>query len=109
MGLGDYGLSCYGSHYNALRTFIYFVLNKSWLTDSYIGFTLKMESVSKNTIFAIKMMVKSGLEKVFFKFLHALTMFITTFVLFIKTPPFYEVNSFNRKRLGLEEFKKYFM
>ena len=29
----------------------------SYLTDSYIGFTLKMESVSKNTIFGLKMMV----------------------------------------------------
>ena len=35
------------------------------------GFTLKMESVSKNTIFSLKMMVKSGLEKIFLKFLHA--------------------------------------
>ena len=40
------------------------------LTDSYIGFTLKMESISKNTIFGLKMMVKSGLEKTFLKFLH---------------------------------------
>ena len=46
-------------------------LNTSYLTDSYIGFTLKMESVSKNTIFGLKMMVKSGLEKLFLKFLHA--------------------------------------
>ena len=46
-------------------------LNTSYLTDSYIGFTLKMESVSKNTIFGLKMMVKSGLEKIFLKFLHA--------------------------------------
>ena len=30
------------------------------LTDLYIGFTLKMESASKNTIFGLKMM-KSGL------------------------------------------------
>ena len=30
-----------------------------------------MESVSKNTIFGLKMMVKSGLEKIFLKFLHA--------------------------------------
>ena len=37
----------------------------SYLTDSYIGFTLKMESVSKNTIFGLKMMVKSGLENLF--------------------------------------------
>ena len=31
--------------------------NTSYLTDSYIGFTLKMESVTKNTIFGLKMMV----------------------------------------------------
>ena len=47
------------------------VFNTSYLTDSYIVFTLKMESVSKNTIFGLKMMVKSGLEKIFLKFLHA--------------------------------------
>ena len=41
------------------------------MTDSYIGFTLKMESVSKNTIFGLKMMmVKSGLEKIILKSLH---------------------------------------
>ena len=40
-------------------------LNTSYLTDSYIVFTLKMESVSKNTIFGQTMMVKSGLEKYF--------------------------------------------
>ena len=34
-----------------------------------------MESVSKNTIFDLNMMVKSGLEKIFLKFLHALTIF----------------------------------
>ena len=45
--------------------------NTSYLTESYIVFTLKMESVSRNTIFDVKMMVKSGLEKVFLKFLHA--------------------------------------
>ena len=48
-----------------------FLLNMSYLTDSYIVFTLKMESVSKNTIFGLKMMVESGLEKIFLKFLHA--------------------------------------
>ena len=46
-------------------------LNTSYSTDSYIGFTLKMESVSKNTIFGLKMMVKSGLEKFILKSLHA--------------------------------------
>ena len=34
----------------------------SSLTDSNIGFTLKMESVSKNAIFVLKMKVKRGLE-----------------------------------------------
>ena len=43
----------------------------SYLTDSYIGFTLKMESVSKNTIFGLKMMVKSGLEKFILKSLQS--------------------------------------
>jgi len=38
-------------------------INTSCLTDSYISFTLKMESVSRITIFGIKMMVKIGLEK----------------------------------------------
>ena len=41
-------------------------LNTSYLTDSYMVFTLKMESVSKNTIFGL-----SGLERIFLKFLHA--------------------------------------
>ena len=46
--------------------------NTSYLTDSYIIYTLEMESVSKITIFGLKMManrVKSGLEKIFLKFL----------------------------------------
>ena len=44
--------------------------NMSYLTDSYIVFTLKMESVFKNAIFGLKMMVKSGLEKIILKSLH---------------------------------------
>ena len=56
-------------HYNS-------VLNTSYLTESYIVFTLIMESVSKNTIFGLKMMVKSGLEKIFLKFLHARDYFL---------------------------------
>ena len=51
------------------------LLNTSYLTDSYIVFTLKMESVTKNIIHGLKMMVKSGLEKIFLKFLHAGTYF----------------------------------
>ena len=45
-------------------------LNKSYLTDSCIVFTLKMESVHKNIIFGLEMMVKSGLEKIILKSLH---------------------------------------
>ena len=51
--------------------FDFFSFNSSYLTDSYIVFTLKMESVSKNTIFGLKMLVKSGLEKIFLKSIHA--------------------------------------
>ena len=50
-------------------------INMSYLTDSYIIFTLKMESVSKIKFFGLKMMVKSGLEKIFLKFLHAEAIF----------------------------------
>ena len=50
-------------------------LNTSYLTESYNVFTLKMKSVSKTTIFGLKMMVKSGLEKIFLKFLHAEAIF----------------------------------
>ena len=39
------------------------VFNTSYLIDSYIVFTLEIESVYKITIFGLKMMVKSGLEK----------------------------------------------
>ena len=45
------------------------VLNTSYLTDSYIVFSFKIESVSKTKIFGLKMTVKSGLEKIFLKFL----------------------------------------
>ena len=56
----------------------------SFLTDSYTVFTLKMESVSKNTIFGLKMMVKSGLEKNLFEI--PASMRKTTFSYFIKVP-----------------------
>ena len=48
----------------------------SYLTDSYIVFTLKMESVSKITIFGLKMEVEIGLEKIFFEFLHVEAIFL---------------------------------
>ena len=57
------------------KIFLKMELNTSYLTDSYIAFTLKMESVSKITIFGLKVMMKSGLEKIFLKFLHAEAIF----------------------------------
>jgi hypothetical protein len=45
-------------------------LNTSYLTDSYIVFTLKMESVSKTTIYGLTIMVIC-----FLKFLHAEAIF----------------------------------
>ena len=42
-----------------------------YMSSSYIVFTLKMEPVSKNTIFDLKMMVKSGLVKSILKSLNA--------------------------------------
>ena len=58
------------SHFSRLTDFGKGI-NTSNLTGSYMGFTLKMESVSKNIIFGLKMKVKSGIEKIFLKFLHA--------------------------------------
>ena len=55
--------------------------NTSYLTDSYIVFTLKIESVYKSTIFGLKMMVKSGLEKFILK-----SHFVTEFDILRKTP-----------------------
>ena len=46
------------------------------LTDSYIVFTIKMESIPKDTIFGLKMIVKSGLEKIVLKCLHAGRIFL---------------------------------
>ena len=51
------------------------LVNTSYLTDSCIIFTLKIESVSKITIFGLKMIVKSGLEKIFLKLFHAEAIF----------------------------------
>ena len=41
-------------------------------------YILKMEYVSKINIFGLKMMMKSGLEKIFLKFLHAQGLFQTS-------------------------------
>ena len=48
-----------------------------------IVYVLKMEYVLRNNIFGLKMMVKSGSEKIFLKFLHAQT-FSGLLIWFIK-------------------------
>ena len=40
-------------------------------------YVLKMEYVSEINMFGLKMMVKSDLEKIFFKFLHEQSLFQT--------------------------------
>ena len=56
------------------------IFNTSYLTDSYIVFNLKMESVFKNTMFDLKM-VKSGLDKIFLKFLVLERLLSSTWIL----------------------------
>ena len=51
-----------------------FVLNTQYMTNSTLVCPVKIEYVTKNNIFGLKMMVKSGLGKIFLKFLHAHTM-----------------------------------
>ena len=51
------------------------MVNTWYATDSYVLYVLKMEYVYKINIFALKMMMKSGLEKIFLKFLHAQSLF----------------------------------
>ena len=47
------------------------LLNTQYMRNPDMVYVLKMEYVSKINIFGLKMMVKSGLEKIFLKFLHA--------------------------------------
>ena len=58
------------------------ILNTSYLAESYIAFTLKMESVTKITIFGLKMMVKRG-GKIYFEIppCGKMVIFITEFVI----------------------------
>ena len=50
-------------------------INTLYGCEANIVFTLKIESVPKNIIFGLKMMVKSGPEKIILKFLHVGTYF----------------------------------
>ena len=49
--------------------------NRSNMTNSTLVSPVKMEYVIKNNIFGLKLMMKSGLEKIILKFLHALAIF----------------------------------
>ena len=70
------------------------VLLTQYMTNQTIVYPNKMEYEWNFSISGLKMMVKSGLQKLFLKFdppcAHHV-IFITEFVLLIKTPLFYEV------------------
>ena len=53
-------------------------INTQYMRNPDMVYVLKMEYVSKINIFGLKMMVKSGLEKIFLKFLHAQGLFQTS-------------------------------
>ena len=53
------------------------LLNTQYMGNSDMPYVLKMEYVSKINNFGQKMMMKSGLEKIFLKFLHAQSLFQT--------------------------------
>ena len=59
-----------GQHQHAMVRSRYYFFITQYMNMS-CSYTLKMESVSRNTIFGQKMMVKSGLEKNILKSLHA--------------------------------------
>ena len=50
-------------------------LNTYYATDSTLVCPVKMEYGPENNIFVLKMMMKSGLEKIILKFLHAQAIF----------------------------------
>ena len=48
------------------------MLNTQYMTNSTLVCPVKIEYVTKNDILGLKMMMKSGLEKIILKFLHGL-------------------------------------
>ena len=50
---------------------LYLDLNTQYMTNSTLVCPVKIEYLTKNNIFGLKMMMKSGLEKIILKFLHA--------------------------------------
>ena len=51
------------------------LLNTQYMTNSTLVCPVKIEYVTKNNIFGLKMMMKSGLEKIILKFFHAQAIF----------------------------------
>ena len=51
------------------------MINTQYMRNPDMVYVLKMEYVSKINIFCLNMTVKSGLEKIFLKFLHAQGLF----------------------------------
>ena len=75
-----------------------FLLNASYLPDSYIVFTLKIEYVSKIAIFGLKMMEKSSLDFFFcLKFLYVEAIFFE----FILLPTLEENHKFSNNNTHL--------
>ena len=52
--------------------------NTQFMRNTDMVYLLKMEYVSKINSFGLNMMMKSGLEKIFLKFLHAQGLFQTS-------------------------------
>ena len=86
------------------------MINTKNMTNPTIVSPVKMEYGWNFSISGLKIMVKSGLEKIFLRFLHALTMsFLLLNLYFLtKISPFYEANSFNRKWWAHEGISKIF-
>jgi hypothetical protein len=63
-----------GAVHKLLRLLFY----TQYMKNPDMVYVLKMEYVSKINIFGLKMMMKSGLEKIFLKFLHAQGLFQTS-------------------------------
>ena len=53
-----------------VKSYKHVVLNTQCITNSILVCLVKIEYVTKNNIFGLKMMMKSGLEKIILKFLH---------------------------------------
>ena len=56
-----------------VRNYLFF-FNTQYVTNSTLVYPVNIEYVTKNNIFGLKMMVKSGIAKIFLKFLPAHTM-----------------------------------